>query len=466
MKSSIVTYIQQFFRNLLLNAAGTERTLYEYIEDGDIPHALNLMVSHEKDVENALKEYYPQKHEIMTSALARRKKNYMPCRLPRARQRYINEIELFFLLANNIKWKLDEGDKEAYELFTNYLKETRFDTNMRKIKRIAGSETECAKLYHLYKDDNNKPACDTVILSRSTGYDLRILKDQFNHLIAFAYGYKLRGADGKAVQHWDFLTANMTYLCKKEVIGWDVEPHPNPTGKINAIYFQQPKAWDGVEPLLNREEDINSKIGDTNNYYADPIAVATADVIESMFDPSTPAKLLQMAGKDSRFEYLNPPQSSELRTQEKQDLEKAILFDTFTPNFDFDVLRGLGTLSGTAIKNAMSIGYIKRANRIEIYGELVDREKKVIIEILRFLHPEMATKLAELQISFEFAEPFNEDEHTTWNSIISLYKAGLISLEEAVIRLALTKSPEEEIRKIKEREQSKQQSQDIKENEE
>jgi hypothetical protein len=449
MKSSIIAYVSQFFRNLLLNASGAERTLYEYIEDGDISHALNLMESNAADVDNALKEYYPQEHDVMKRGYKRTPRGtYELCKLPRARQRYINEIELFFLLANGIMFKKDEGDDEAYKLFTDFIKDTRYDTNMRKIKRMAGSETECAKLYRLYKDDNNKPQCDTVLLSRSLGYDLRILKDQYGHLVAFAYGYKLRGADGKAVQHWDFLTPTMTYECAKGGVGWDVESYANPTGRINLVYYRQPKAWEGAEPRMKREEEMDSKIGDTNNYFADPIALASADVIESMFEPSTPAKLLQATGKDSRFEYVNPPQASELRTAEKEDLKDSILFDTFTPDFSFDRLRGMGTLSGVAIRNAMALGYIKRANRMEIYGELVDRDVKVIIGVLQFLNPDMAAKLGELQISFEFAEPFQTDKRDEWQSIVTLYSGGLVSLEEAVRRLGLTEDPVAELERI------------------
>lgn len=174
--------------------------------------------------------------------------------------------------------------------------------------------------------------------------------------------------------------------------------------------INSPKAWDGVEPRLSREEDIDSKIGDTNNYFADPIALATADVVQSMFDPYTPAKLLQATGQNSKFEYVNPPQSSELRRSEKDDLKESILFDTFTPDLSFENLRGMGTLSGVAIRNSMALGYMKRANRMEIYEELIDREKNVILAVLKFLHPDMAARLDTLKIGFEFGEPFMDEE--------------------------------------------------------
>ena len=168
------------------------------------------------------------------------------------------------------------------------------------------------------------------------------------------------------MQHWDVHTAELIFRCEKAAIGWDVETLPNPTGKINAIYIRQPKAWEGAEPRIEREEMLDSKVADTNNYFADPIATATADVISSMLDPSKPGKLIQLSGPNSQFSYVNPPQQSQLREAEKQDLEKSILFDTMTPDLSFDNLKGMGTLSGTAIRNSFILGYMTRARNMEI----------------------------------------------------------------------------------------------------
>lgn len=451
MKFNLLENLQQFFRNVILNAVGAERTLLEYIEDGDISHAIGLMTSRTTEVDNAISEYYPQQHKIMRRPNKRPKKKdpVITNKLPRARQRYINEIELFFLLGKPIIWKKADGDDEAFELFTEFLKNTRFNSRMRQVKRLAGSETECAKYYHLYKDDDGKPQCDVVILARSLGYELRTLKDQYGKLVASAHGYKLLNADGKPVQYWEILVPEMTYIVHKTLVGWNVDKFPNPTERINLLYFQQPKAWDGSEPRMEREEMVDSKIGDTNDYFADPIAIATADVIQSLPDPNLPGRLLKAMGKDSRYEYVNPPEASELRRMEKENLETSILFDTFTPDFSFEKMKGLGTLSGVAIKNAMTLGYIKRDIRKEIYEEMIDREKNVIIGVLKFLHPTMEKQLDALKIEFEFAEPFGDDNHDNWKAIADLYDAGLLSLETAVAMLALTNAPEKEIERLK-----------------
>lgn len=194
---------------------------------------------------------------------------------------------------------------------------------------------------------------------------------------------------------------------------------------------------------------LDSTTGDTNNYFSDPIATATADVIDSMVDPAKPGKLIQLAGEKSRFEYVNPPQASQTRDAEKKDLHDSILFDTMTPDFDVEKMRGLGSLSGVAIKNAMTLGYIKRDNRLETYSELLERLINVIKGILKFMHPELADKIDALVIEGEFSEPFADDKQTKWNAICDLYQAGLISLETAVEMLAITDAPQEEIDRIK-----------------
>lgn len=436
---------------MALNAAGSERDLLQYIQDGDITSAINLMQDRDAEVDIALDEYNPQTHDVMKRPNKYRKGGdaYITEKLPRTRQRYINEVELFFLLGNPILWKKEDGDDEAYKLFMDFLKAQRFDANMRKAKRLAGAETQSAKLYHVYRDDRtNEMMVRTVVLARQTGYKLRPLFDQYGNLRAFAYGYTLTER-GRSVPHWDVQTPDFLFYCKKAPIGWDVQTFENPTKKINCIYYWQPKAWDGAEPRIKREEMLDSKVADTNNYFADPIAAASADVVRNMADPNQIGKLIQLTGHESRFEYINPPQNSATRDAEKQDLNDSILFDTMTPDFSFDNLKGMGTLSGSAIKNAMILGYIKRDNRKEVYEEMVDREKNIIIAILKFLHPNMAEKLDKLVISFEFAEPFEEDKQNNWAAIGQLYQSGVISLETAVEMLALTDAPEEEVAKIK-----------------
>lgn len=446
------------FRDKVLNASGAEGELYTLLEQGKVTEALSLFQNREEEVDNAISEYNPQTHKVMRRPNKFRKNDrpYITEKLPRTRQKYINEVELFFLFGKPLRWRKDNGDNAAYKLFTDFLKESRFDAKMRQIKRLAGAETECAKLYHLY-NNNGKAAVKTVVLARSTGYDIRPLFDQYGDLVSFAYGYKTKGVNGKTVQHWDIETADNIFECTQGELEWSVNTRPNPTKRINVIYYRQPKAWDGVEPRLEREEMLDSKVGDTNNYFADPVAKASADVIQSLASPETTGKLIQLNGSNSVFDYVNPPQSSELRRSEQENLEKSILFDTFTPDFSFENMRGFGSISGAAIKNAMILGFLKADNRKEIYSELIDRDKNLIKAILGYIHPDQESKIKDLEISFDYTEPFAEDNQSEKTFVINAYQAGLVTLDTAVALLALTENAEKEIKSLKEQAAQKQQ---------
>lgn len=465
---NILGNIFNYLQNSIKNALGVERDLYQLIQDRDISRAKQIFQDRDIEVQEAIKEYDPNEHEVMFRRDKPRKgkEPYRVQKLPRSWQRYINEIALFFLLAKPIVWKSlneievkeENGVKsqvadEAFEAFKDFLKETRFNTTMRQAKRKAGAETESAKVYHLYRDESNKPKVKVLVISASDGYTLRPLFDQYRNMIAFGYGYFLKEGN-TTVEHFDILTTDMIYRCKKNSIGWEVDVVVNPTGKINVIYYQQPKEWDGAEQRIARDEEVDSKAGDTNNYFADPIAKVTADILESMPKGEDTGKLVKMMGKESVFEYVEPPTSSEMKDGEKKVLRESIHQDTFTPDFSFEAMIGRGDLSGDAIKRAMILGYIKRDNRLETYDELVDREKNLILAIMmNVTHIHLRDKLSKLKLEHDFAEPFDEDKYTEWSAIGKAFTDGIISLETAV-KLMGVANPVEEIEKIKAEKQS------------
>ncbi len=458
METNYIENLKTYFRNVVLNAVDAERDIYQLINDKDIGRLISMMQDNDREVDKAIREYNMQLHEIMDRPDkyvnwtdddgTAHSDVYVTEKLPRNRAQYINEIELFFLLGKPVIWKIEDGDDEAFKLFTDFWADYRMDSRLRQAKRLAGAETESAIVFNIERNQDNEIVVTPFVAARSLGYTLRPMFDQYKRLMAFALGYNLVKSNGNR-RCWDIYTNRL--VCKSESgkIGWGTQQYPNVIGKIPLIYFQQQKAWDGGVPRMRREEFLDSKTGDTNNYFADPMAAATADVLQSMPRQQQVGKMIQLTGESSRFEYINPPSDSVTRQDEKKDLADSILFDTFTPDFSFEKMRGIGTLTGKAIKNALKLGYIKRDNRIEIYGDLVDRLKSVVISILKLQHPDKEAQLDDLRISFEFAEPFEEDKQEYWRTIATLYQSGVLSLEKAVELLALTDSPEEEIDMIR-----------------
>ena len=143
-------------------------------------------------------------------------------------------------------------------------------------------------------------------------------------------------------------------------------------------------------------------------------------------------------------------------------MKESILNDTFTFNFSPENTKGLGTLTGEALKRAMAPSYMKRDNRKEIYEIAVDREKNLILAIMKNVtHIELRSKLEALDIDFEFSEPFQEDIDKKWAAIGKLRNDGIISLETAVKMLSIADKAEDEIRKILEEKQQNIQSNEI-----
>lgn len=443
---SIIEDLINLFKNKQLEDEGNEYSFVDLVRQKKIGEAISMMKGYDDDVDVALMEYFPNKHIVNKRPNKRRKKGtpYISAKLPRKRQQYINEVALFFLLNNPIRWTKKNGSDDAYNAFTKFLNDTHFNSKMREFKRIAGAETECAKLYHIYRN-NDKPDCRVVVLARSTGYKLRHLIDQYGKMQAFAYGYTTK-FKSKTTQHWDIQTKDFIFNCTKGRVGWDVEVYDNPTCKINIIYSHQNKEWDGVQARCDREEDVDSRQADNNNYFSDPIAKASADVIKSMADPQAIGKFIQLNGKDSYFEYVSPPQVSDGWRLEKEGLKSSILNDSFTPDFSYEGIKGYGTLTGAALRNALTIGYIKRNLNIEKYEELVARELSVIISVLKILHPEI--NFDDFEVSFEFADPLAEDKQTLWGALSSAKSSGIISTETAVSMLGLTNDNDLEVERI------------------
>lgn len=456
--ASIFNYIIDLFRGGSLNGASTNKDLMTLIAEKDISRAMELFQNRDLEVMEAIKEYDPALHDVMNrkNKLRKNKQPYITEKLPRRWQAYINEVALFYLLGQPIKWSKNDPDVQdvAFDAYTQFLKDTRFNTTMRQAKRLAGAETECAKLYHIYRnEETGKAEVKVVLLAKSLGYTLRPLFDQYGTMLAFGYGYYLKEGVN-TVEHFDIQTPKVIYRCKKNDRGWEVLPIINPTGKINIIYYQQEKEWEGAQSRINRDEYVDSKSADTVNYFADPKAKVSADVLASLSDPDNVGEVIRMHGPDSMFDYVAPPDSVELKKFEKDILKESILNDTFTFNFSSENTKGLGTLTGEALKRAMAPSYMKRDNRKEIYEIAVDREKNLILTIMKNVtHIELRSKLEVLDIDFEFSEPFQEDIDKKWAAIGKLYNDGIISLETAVKMLSITDKPEDEIRKILEEKQ-------------
>jgi hypothetical protein len=447
--------------NVLTNevkaAVGYQQNFKELLTSKDVSRALNFMRDHSAFAAKAIMEYNVDYHEIMQrndKAVFDKKGNFLRWqkrwKIPIPYQVFINEIALVFLYGRPVKWLQEsEGTDEAFEAYKDMLKEIRFDAHVREAKRVAGSEGTAAILYHIYRDEENKPRLLLNVLSKSNNDELYTIKDQYKKLQAFGWGYTLTEAGGKSVVHIDIYTPEAIYRCKRGSIGWEVLAMQNPIGKIPVIIFEQELEHNGVQPMINRVENMASVDADVNDRFANPAMVATAEVLNSLPKAEEEAKLYILKN-GGEIKYLTWDDASESKKNEYERLDKHILSKSFTPDVDFNNMKSLSDVSAKALKQMMMLAVIKAEKRKETHDEYMDRAKNLLLAIMgNVLDYPNKSQYEEVKIGHEFQEPFGEDVSATLSDLLKQFGAGALSLQSLLEQSYLVKNAKNELDRIK-----------------
>lgn len=467
-------YITDYLTNSFNRILGRKQEFYELLASGDISAVKDSMRTRGDMVIEAMREYDTSTHEvnrrlpkITTDKKGNIKNREERWKLPIPYPVYINEVALVFLYGRPVKWsQKSEGTNNAFEKFQEVIKRTRFDSKIRQCKRLAGSETESAMLFRVFKDENGQPDVQIRVLAKSKGDEIYTKFDQYENLISVGWGYYIAEKNNDAVYHFDIFTPETIYHCTKKSIGWEVVQEVNFIGKIPVILFQQDKEWKGVEPLIHREEMIASRTADTNDYFADPIAIFAADVIKNLPEKKEEAKTLitnSADGVDKAMKYVTWDSAPQSKKDELEWLQTHILSKTFTPNITLDTLKSISQLSAKALRTVMMLADIKAARHKEQHDELLDRTGSLITAIIgNVLDVSLAGECENLQVLHEFQEPFGEDVADDLNDIIRAVDSGILSTETALELNPLVKDVTLERERIKsEKEEAAQLQQSI-----
>lgn len=432
------------FRNYVNRILRRKQEFDELLAAKDISTIQSQMQTRGTQAVQCLREYdvathavMKRKDKIITDSKGNFKRIEKVWKLPVPYQTYINEIALVFLYGRPVKWsQLSDGTDDAFEKFQDVIKRTRFDSKIRQCKRLAGIETESAMLFRVFKDDDGQPDVQIRVLAKSKGDDIYTRWDQYENLISVAWGYNVQESKNEVVYHFDIYTPQFVYRCTRKSLGWEVVQEVNLIGKIPIILFQQEKEWAGVEELINREEMIASRTADTNDYFADPIAIMSSKLIKNLPEKKEAAKTLftnDEEGVDKAMKYVTWDNAPQSKKDELEWLQNHILTNTFTPHITLDTLKSLSQLSAKALRTVMMLADIKAAKRKETHDELLDRTGSLITAIIgHVLDVSLRGQCDELQVSHEFQEPFGEDIADDLTDICKALDAGILSTESAV----------------------------------
>lgn len=423
---------------------GRKQDFYELLASRDISAIKSSLQNRENMVIEAMKEYDTSAHDInnrepkiITDKKGNIKKREQRWKLPVPYPVYINEVALVFLYGRPVKWtQVSQGTDNAFSKFQEIIKSTRFDSKIRQCKRLAGAETQSAMLFRVYKDEDGTPDVQIRVLAKSKGDELYFKFDQYENLICFAWGYYVQEKENNVVYNFDIFTPEKIYHCTQKALGWDVVEEINFIKKIPVILFLQDKEWKGVENLMRREEWIASRTADTNDYFADPIAVINTDLIKNMPEKAEEAKTLFAKGEqnvDKALKYVTWDNAPQSKKDELEWLQQQILSKSFTPNITLDTLKSISQLSAKALRTVMMLADIKAAKHKETHDEMLDRTASLLTSIIgNVLDTHLFRECENLIIQHEFQEPFGEDVADDLNDIIRAVEGGILSTETAI----------------------------------
>ena len=351
-------------------------------------------------------------------------------------ERRIDEIDAY-----------SKANDEKYKRLTDTLEECHFNSKLREAKRYAGCEGCSAMLFHTYQNEG-EPQLIIHVLAKSKNDDLYTLFDQYGQLLVFARGYTTLNAENKSVSHYDIYTKDFMYYCQN-VNGsmWEVEKKPNLVKKIPAIVFIQETEWDGTQSILDRIENAYSRNADSNDNFADPALVATADIVNTLPKQEEESKLYVLKNGGD-IKYLERSNANQARQDEIDALDEQAMSKSFTPNITIEALRGISNASGTTLEHIMMLGTIKADMRKETHDEYLTRVGNLMKSIMENVMDVKGGSYKELRINHEFQPPFGDDIASVVERLMRQYGGGGMSRKTLLEKSPLIDDADKEEERI------------------
>lgn len=356
----------------------------------------------------------------------------------------IVRIAAAFLFGGNMSITFaDENDAASYfkEVFAESIK---MKSVLNRFARIVMSETKSALVFYPRPsevDGENKIVIKVKILSLKNG-DFWPHFDDYDDMDAFVRKYRAIHTDG---QERDFLwiqTAAKEMTCVDMSGEWvEVKNIPNLAKKITVVYAEQDNPeWEDGATSMDYYENRLSRMVDTNDYFGDPI-------LKNYGESSLPSK--NTVGKQISYpihvddegkqhhgdaEYLVWEQSIDSIKLELETLRNEIYSGTSTPDLSFENMKSIGALSGSAIELMFIETFIKAAEKMEIFGPVVQRcisiVKTLISNVTETKHKE-GLKKAKPKVTFDSILP--DDLKEKIEMLVSANGGKPINSQETIV---------------------------------
>ncbi|WCM42395.1 phage portal protein [Flavobacterium sp. CBA20B-1] len=357
---------------------------------------------------------------------------------------------------------------ELYDSVKSTWKLNRMDSKLQEALKKKKSELESCIIFHI----EDVPRDKTWITKLFTTQKKRIksnvktnkegrmypIFDQYGNMQMFVWRFTSKSESHSEIDNiWIYTdkeridldnSVNNTYsITSRKPHGFD---------RIPVMYLQQDlPEWEDVKTIIDRFEVALSKLGGSNDYAGYPLLKLYGELV-SMPDRNDDGKTLRFPMKEvddtgktihGDAEFLTANNAAESVKLELEKLYSLIHAMSSTPDIAFENLKGLGAMSGIALK-LMFLDAIIKAKMNE--GENRTMVERCLNIIASGTKKTVETKLSkqDLLITVQFNSILPNDLKEAVEIATSAVNGGVMSKETAVDYLDMVEDKTEELDKI------------------
>lgn len=381
-----------------------------------------------------------------------------------ALQKLIINRAVSFVFGNPVAYNATpETDKQEAVLkaLNRVLYDNKTTSMNRKIARSIFGFKECAELWYVQekaKPHNTYGFATTkklrmALFSPMFGDTLYPYFDETGDLVAFSRSYSRTTSDKKRFDYFETYTDTEHWLWVNGANGFEVVdgyPKKVAIGKIPIVYGYQPHfETQDVDSLIDRLEKLLSNFADTNDYHASPKIFVTGQINGWSKKGEAGAVIEGEEGATMSYvSWQNAPESVKL---EIETLLKLIYTISQTPDISFESVKGLGAISGIALKLLFMDAHLKVQDKKEVFDDYLQRRVNVIKAFIGQFNTELEADADLLEVEPEIT-PYmltNElDEINMW--LAANGNKPLVSQKASVKGANLTQDPEKDFEQIQE----------------
>lgn len=381
----------------------------------------------------------------------------------------IVNIQTAFTVGTEPKVNCVPSDKDEEKLLSavnRVLKSNKIKYSNKKIVRSWLSEQEAAEYWYAAEDDSfwsklwksiksafsgkSKPTkkLKSVIWSPFRGDTLYPFFNDEGDMVAFSREYKKTDAGGIEVTMFMTITNTSVYMWNESELK-ETNVFNHGFGKIPVIYAYRPEAYcKKIKTSRERLEKLLSNYADCVDYHFFPLLKLIGDV--TGFTGRTKNKIVKLEnGADAQ--YLTWNQVPDTVKFEADNLVNMAYSMTNTPRISFETMKGIGNVSGVALKLMFMDAHMAVSNHAETIEEFLQRRINFIVSALGAINPtEFDNCSKTIEINTEVVPYMIDNTSERVTTAVDAVAGGVWSRREGIIFAGNADRVEEELKEIEE----------------